>query len=200
MSMFKSIKFPDTAQPKPAEGGKKYKPVYQRVEDGEYEAKGNEGTIRMVRDEQTKMYQLLGMADLCDSVAEGLERRLKMVPRGTARMKQAKSLITKLAFDVINTAPLEQRAYMRDQLAGMEIMTGIKAKMPRDPNATYGQFLNFHQLAIVSKAVQEQCSLCVIEDPAEQAKCPYKKLLDILPVDKMDENAKGCGWFHSWEM
>ena len=200
MSMFKSIKFPDPARPKPAEGGQKYKPVYQRVEDGEYEAKGNEGTIRMVRDEQTKMYQLLGMADLCDSVAEGLDRRLKMVPRGTARMKQAKSLITKLAFDVINTAPLEQRAYMRDQLAGMEIMTGIKAKMPRDPNATYGQFLNFHQLAIVSKAVQEQCSLCVIEDPAEQAKCPYKKLLDILPVDKMDENAKGCGWFHSWEM
>ena len=200
MSLYKSIKFSNPADRKPAEGGRKYKPVLERVADGEYAAKGDEGTKRMVRDEQTKLYQLLGMIDLCKSVSEGLDRRLKMVPRGTARMSQAKSLIAKLAFDVINTAPVEQRKYMRDQLPYIEIMTGVKAQMPRDPESAFGQFLNFKQLAVVTKAIQEQCSLCTIEDPAQQAKCPYSKLLDILPMDKIDENALGCGWFHKWDV
>ena len=200
MSLYKSIRYSNPAERKPAEGSQKYKPVYERVADGEYEAKGDEGTKRMVRDEQTKMYQLLGMIEVCQSVAGGLDRRLKMVPRGTARMKQAKSLIAKLAFDVMNTAPVEQRKYMRDQVPYIEIMTGVKAQMPRDPESAFGQFLNFKQLAVVTKAIQEQCSLCTIEDPAQQAKCPYSKLLDILPMDKMDENALGCGWFHKWDV
>lgn len=200
MSLYKSIKFSNPADRKPAEGGRKYKPVHERVADGEYAAKGDEGTKRMVRDEQTKLYQLLGMIDLCESVSEGLDRRLKMVPRGTARMSQAKSLIAKLAFDVLNTAPVEQRKYMRDQVPYIEIMTGVKAQMPRDPESAFGQFLNFKQLSVATKAIQEQCVLCTIEDPAQQAKCPYAKLLDILPVDKMDENVLGCGWFHKWDM
>lgn len=200
MSLYKSIKFSGPAEQKPTDGGNKHKTVYERLADGEYEAKGDEGTKRMVRDEQTKLYQLLGMIDLCESVNEGLDRRLKMLPRGTARLKQAKSLIAKLAFDVMNTAPLEQRKHIRDQVRYIEIMTGVKAQMPRDPESTFGHFLNFHQLAIVTKAIQEQCSLCTIEDPAQQAKCPYSKLLDILPMDKMDENALGCGWFHKWDM
>jgi len=200
MSMYKSIKFSDPAERKSADGSQKHKTVYEKLADGEYEAKGDEGTKRMVRVEQTKLYQLLGMIDLCDSVSEGLDRRLKMLPRGTARLKQAKSLIAKLAFDVLNTAPVEQRKHMRDQVSYIEIMTGVKAQMPRDPESTFGQFLNFKQLAVVTKAIQEQCSLCTIEDPAQQAKCPYAKLLDILPVDKMDENVLGCGWFHKWDM
>jgi hypothetical protein len=89
---------------------------------------------------------------------------------------------------------------MRDQITGFTIMTGIKAQMPRDPDATFGQFLNFHQLDVITKAIQEQCALCTIEDPAQQAKCPYAKLLDVLPVDRIDEDAKGCGWFHSWQI
>lgn len=199
MSLYKSIKYSNPADRKPTEK-QKYKPVYERVADGEYEAKGDEGTKRMVRDEQTKMYQLLGMIEVCQSVAGGLDRRLKMVPRGTARMKQAKSLIAKLAFDVMNTAPVEQRKYMRDQVPYIEIMTGVKAQMPRDPDSTFGQFLNFRQLAVATKAIQEQCALCAIEDPAQQAKCPYAKLLDILPVDKINENVLGCGWFHKWDV
>jgi len=200
MSLYKSIKFSDPSEKKPAEGGQKYKTVYDRLADGEYAAKGDEGTKRLVRDEQTKLYQLLGMIDLCDSVSEGLDRRLKMLPRGTARLKQAKSLIAKLAFDVMNTAPLEQRKHIRDQLPYIEIMTGVKAQMPRDPESTFGHFLNFKQLAVVTKAIQEQCSLCTIEDPAQQAKCPYAKLLNILPMDKMNENTLGCGWFHKWDV
>jgi len=198
--LYKSINWNTQAEPKPAEGGRKHKRVWERVADGEYEAKGNEGTKRMVRDEQTKMYQLLGMIDLIQNVMDGLDRRLKMVPRGVARMQSAKSLITKLAFDIINTAPLEQRMYMRDQVEHIEIITGVKSQMPRDLKATFGQFLNFNQLDIVAKAVQEQCSLCTIEDPAEQAKCKYRKLLDVLPVEKMDEDAPGCGWSHFWEL
>ena len=200
MQLYKSIKYSEPEEQRPTESRQKYKPVWQRVADGEYEAKGDEGTRRMVSGEQTKMYQLLGMIDLCESVMEGLDRRLKMVPRGTARITQAKSLIAKLAFDVISTAPIEQRKHMREQITGFTILTGIKAQMPRDPEATFGQFLSFHQLKVVTKAIQEQCSLCAIEDPAEQARCPYAKLMDVLPVDKIDENAKGCGWFHKWEI
>lgn len=198
MSMCKSIRFSGPATQEPADNGRKYKPVWERVADGENEAKGNEGTKRMVRDEQTKMLQLLGMIDLSESIMRGLSRRLEMVPRGTARMKQVKSLVAKLAFDVINTAPIEQRIHMRDQIPGIEIISGIKAQMPRDPEATFGQFLNFKQLAIATTAIQEQCALCTIEDPAQQAKCPYARLMDVLPVDKIDEEAKGCGWFHKW--
>jgi len=200
MLPYKSIKYSDPTEPTPSEGGRKRKRVWERVTDGEYQAKGDEGTKRMVRDEQTKMYQLLGMIELIQNVMDGLDRRLKMIPRGVARAHTAKSLITKLAFDVINTAPVEQRKYIRDQIVGIEIMTGIKATMPRDPEATFGQFLNFHQLSVVADAIQDQCVLCTIEDPAEQAKCKYRKLLDVLPVDKVDEDAKGCGWFHSWSL
>lgn len=198
--LYKSIQFPNPAERKPSGSGQKYKPVWQRVADGEYEAKGDEGTRRMVSGEQTKLYQLLGMIDLSQSVMDGLERRLKAVPRGMARMKQVKSLVAKLGFDVIGTAPIEQRDHIINQMKGIEIISGIKAQMPRDPEATFGQFLNFHQLAVATKAIREQCALCTIEDPAQQAQCPYGKLLDVLPVDKIDEDARGCGWFHSWQI
>lgn len=198
--LYKSIQFPNPAERKPSGSGQKYKPVWQRVAEGEYEAKGDEGTRRMVSGEQTKLVQLLGMIDLSQSVMDGLERRLKAVPRGMARMKQVKSLVAKLGFDVIGTAPIEQREHIINQMKGIEIISGIKAQMPRDPEATFGQFLNFHQLAVATKAIQEQCALCTIEDPAQQAKCPYGKLLDVLPVDKIDEDAKGCGWFYSWQI
>lgn len=200
MGQYKSIRFPNPAERKPDDSGKKYKPVWERVADGEYEAKGDEVTRRMVSGEQTKLLQLLGMIDLSQSVMDGLERRLKAVPRGMARMKQVKSLVAKLAFDVIGTAPIEQREHIINQMKGIEIISGIKAQMPRDLEATFGQFLSFHQLAIAAKAIREQCTLCTIEDPAQQAKCPYAKLLDVLPVDKIDEDARGCGWFHSWQI
>ena len=169
MQLYKSIKYTEPAEQNPAESGQAYKPVWQRVADGEYAASGDEGTQRMVRDEQTKMYQLLGMIDLCESVIQGLDRRLKMVPRGKARMQQAKSLIAKLGFDVINTAPIEQRRHMHNQINGFTFITGIKAQMPRDPEGTFGQFLNFRQIAVATKAIQEQCALCTIDDPAQQA-------------------------------
>lgn len=60
--------------------------------------------------------------------------------------------------------------------------------------------MRIYQLAVATKAIREQCALCTIEDPAQQAQCPYGKLLDVLPVDKIDEDARGCGWFHSWQI
>ena len=200
MGLYKSIKWPDPAQPRPTEEKQKHKTVYQRVVDGEYEVKGDEGTKRLVRDEQTQLFHLLSMIDLSQRIMDKIPGRLNSVPRGMARMKTVKSLVSKLSFDILNTAPIEQRDHITNQTKGLITVTGVKAQMPRDMASEYGVFLNFKQVEIVEKALREQCTLCTIEDPAEQAKCPYGKLLNVLPVNKADEKAKGCGWFHTWDM
>lgn len=199
MAMHKSIKWPELGQRRNTdEGGRKYKPVYERVMDGEYAVRGDEGTKRMVSDEQRHFIQLLAMTDLSDQVMETMGRRLNAVPRGMTRIKMVKSLVTKLSFDILNTAPVTQREHIINQVKGLTTITGAKAKLPMDMESEFGIFLNFRQMYIVEKAIYEQCELCATEDPAIQAKCPYKKLLDVLPVDKIDESAGGCGWFNNW--
>lgn len=201
MAMHKSIKWPEVGQrTNPDEGGRKYKPVYQKVLDGEYEAKGDENTKRMVKIEQIRCFELLAMIDMSGVVQADMERRLNMVPRGMARIKHARSIIAKLAFDVLGTIPIEQREHMVQQIEGLQTFVGIKAQLPTNPDSTFGYFLSRDNLEIVHKALREQCMLCTAEDPSEQAKCPYAKVLNVLPIDKQDEDAKGCGWFHSWEL
>ena len=197
--MYKSVKMPTIYDGDRNEERKGYRPVYERVMAGEYEVKGDEGTKRMVSDEQTHLIQLLAMLDLSERVMETMERRLNAVPKGMSRLKTVKSLVAKLAFDIMNTAPMAQRAHIHNQMLGITTLTGVKAKMPRDLEREFGIFLNFRQLFVVEKALHEQCMLCATEDPAQQAKCPYAKLLDVLPVDRIDEDAGGCGWFNNWE-
>lgn len=81
---------------------------------------------------------------------------------------------------------------------GLRMIVGIKAQMPRDPDAEHGRFLSFHQLDVVANAIRECCRVCDLTDTAQQAKCPYAKLLDELPTTKPDEDAPGCGYFTIW--
>ena len=201
MAMHKSIKWPGPGRKTiQDERGREYKPVYQRVLDGEYEAKGDENTKRAVKVEQIRTYELLAMIDISGTIQADMGRRLSMVPRGMARLKSARSIIAKLAFDVLGTIPIEQREHMVQQIEGLQTFVGIRAQLPTNPDSTFGYFLSRDNLEIVNKAIREQCMLCATEDPSEQAKCPYAKVLNVLPIDKQDEDAKGCGWFHTWDM
>ena len=198
MGMYKSIKWPDPANPKPAEGGQKRKPVYQKIAEGDWEAKVPENAKRMVKDEQLAMFQLLSMTDLTRLIMQRLERRLQSLPRGMAQIKTIRSLVSRLSLELLDTIPIEQREHMVNQIKGLVTVTAIRGKLPMNEDSTYGLFLNNEQLAIAGQALREQCMLCTAEDPGEQAKCPYAKLLNVMPMDKLDENATGCGWFNNW--
>lgn len=198
MPLYKSIKWPDPARPKPAEGDQKRKPVYQQIAEGEYKAKVPENAKRMVKDEQLALMQLLSMIDVSRIIMERLERRLQAIPRGIARIKTVRSLVSRLSLDILDTMPIEQREHMQNQVKGLTTITGVRSQLPRDYDATYGLFLNNDQLAIIGDALHEQCMLCTTEDPGKQAKCPYARVLNVLPMDKLDEGAPGCGWFNNW--
>lgn len=198
MPMYKSIRWPDPARPKPAEGDQKRKPVYQQIAEGDYKAKVPDSAKRMVKDEQLALMQLLSMMDLSRIVMERLERRLQAIPRGIARIKTVRSLVTRLSLDVLDTMPIEQREHMQNQLRGLITITGVRNQLQRDDDANYGLFINNDLLSIIGDALHEQCMLCTTEDPGEQAKCPYAKVLNVMPNDRIDENAPGCGWFNNW--
>lgn len=198
MALYKSIRWPDPARPKPAEDSNNRKPVYQQIAEGDYKAKVPENAKRMVKDEQLATMQLLSMIDLSRIVMERLERRLQAIPRGMARIKTVRSLISSLSLDVLDTMPIEQREHMTNQIKGVTTITGVRGQLPIDYDATYGLFLNNEQLAIIGDALREQCMLCTAEDPGEQAKCPYARILNVMPMDKIDENVPGCGWFNNW--
>lgn len=201
MSAYKSIKWPDPARAKPADDGrKKYKPVYERIAENDYEAKVPADAKRMVKSEQIAMFQLLSMIDVTHRIMDNLERRLSGIPRGLANMKMIRSLVSKLSLDVLDTIPIEQREHMVNQMKGLVTMTAVRNQLPINEGATFGLFLNNDQLSIVEDALREQCMLCTTEDHGEQAKCKYAKLMNVLPLNKMDENARGCGWFHGWDI
>ena len=198
MGMYKSIKWPDPANPKPAEGGQKRKPVYQKIAEGDWEAKVPENAKRMVKDEQLAMFQLLSMMDLTRLIMQGLERRLQRLPRGMAQIKTIRSLVSKLSLELLDTIPIEQREHMVNQIKGLVTLTAIRGQLPMNEDRIFGLFLNNEQLATAGAALKEQCMLCTTEDPGEQAKCPYAKLLNVMPMDKLDEDVPGCGWFNNW--
>ncbi|MBQ8111343.1 MAG: hypothetical protein IJ124_14400 [Clostridia bacterium] len=200
MAMYKSKKMPSIYGECHEDYENGHKPVYARVIDGEYPAKVQPGAKRMVKDEQGATMFLLAMCSLAAEVQRRLERRLKTVPNGMGRIKTIRSMVTKLAFDLLNTAPQEQREHIQRQCVGLAIFVGVRGEGPLNPDSEYGYYLNRNQFDLMIGAVREQCDLCTIEDPAEQAKCPYAKLLNVLPIDKQDEGAKGCGWFHPWRM
>ena len=198
MSHFKSIQWPDPGNPKPTEGGNKRKPVYQQIAENEIEVIVPENAKRLVKSEQLAVFQILSMIDVTHNIMDGLERRLATIPRGLARMKTIRSLVSQLSLDILNTTPLDQRAHLVNQMKGLVTLTAVRNQLPINEDRKFGLFFSNNQIAVIEDALREQCMLCTIEDPGKQAKCPYAKLLDSMPLDKLDEDVQGCGWFHNW--
>ena len=138
---------------------------------------------RMVSAEQKAYIDLLGAISRLAYIEDGMGRRLKSIPRAMFRLKGATSNLMSLSADI---------------LGGLRVITGISAQMPRDADGTFGRWLSFKDLDVVATAIRECCRTCTTEDPQEQKKCMFCKLLDILPTEKPDEGARGCGYFTIW--
>lgn len=153
---------------------------------------------RMTANEQKGYIDLLGIISKMAFLEDNLGKRIRAVDKGNFRYKGAMSNLVRLSNDILRTAPLEQREHIRRQLPSIMMIVGTTAQLPRNYDAEYGRWLSFNDLDIVCTAIRECCRTCTLEDPQQQKQCPYKKLLDVLPTDKPDESARGCGYFTIW--
>lgn len=153
---------------------------------------------RMVSAEQKEMLNLLGIISQMAFLEDGIGQRISEMPKGKFRLKGALSNLVHLANDLTRSMPKEQRDHIKMQLPAIKMIIGPKSQLPRNYDSTYGRWLSFEQLDVVASAIRECCRTCSINDPQEQKQCAYCKLMDVLPVDKPDENARGCGYFTIW--
>lgn len=153
---------------------------------------------RMTSNEQKGYIDLLGIISKMAFLEDNLGKRIRAVDRGNFRYKGAMTNLVRLANDILHTAPMEQREHIRRQLPSIMMIVGTTAQLPRNYDAEYGRWLSFNDLDIVAEAIRECCRTCTLEDPQQQKQCQYKKLLDVLPTDKPDESARGCGYFTIW--
>lgn len=152
---------------------------------------------RMVSNEQHEFINILGCVSQL-ALTDSIEKRIKSIPRGWFRYKGALTNLATLINDLTMSMPEKQMLHIKKQLPAIKMTVGVKAQMPRDHDAEYGRWLSFNDLNVVATAIRECCRTCAIEDPQEQKKCVYCKLLDVLPTDKPDENSNGCGYFYIW--
>lgn len=153
---------------------------------------------RMVSAEQKEFINLLGALSQLVFVEDGLGKRIADIPRAKWRYKGALSQLARLSNDLTRSMPREQRDHFTRQLPHIRMIVGIKAQIPRDPDAEHGRFLSFKELDVVATAIRECCRTCAIEDPQQQKQCHFCKLLEVLPTDKPDESSNGCGYFSIW--
>ena len=155
-------------------------------------------TKRMVSAEQKAYLDMLASISQLAFAEEGLARRIESIPRGKSLLHGGRGMLVKLGNELANTLPPEQREHFRRQLPALRMIVGVKAQMPRAADGEHGRWLSFKQLDVVATAIRECCRTCTIDDPQQQKQCMYAKLLDVLPTDKPDENATGCGYFSIW--
>lgn len=153
---------------------------------------------RMVSSEQKQLINLFGCISQLAFLDDGIGQRMKSIPRAMFRYKGAMSNLVRLSNDLTLSMPAEQRMHIRRQLPSIRMIVGTTAQLPRNYDSTYGRWLSFEQLDVVASAIRECCLACTIDDPQQQKQCPYCKLLDVLPTDKPDESATGCGYFSIW--
>ena len=152
---------------------------------------------RMVAAEQRDYISLCGVIAQLKHL-EGLERRLGTIPRSSFRLKGALANLESLKRDLLASTIPEQRDHFERQLPYLKIYTGIDAKIPTDPDSAFGRNLSLNELNVVATAIRECCRACTIDDPQQQKKCIFCKLLNVLPCTKPDESATGCGYFTIW--
>ena len=109
------------------------------------------------------------------------------------------ALLAKAANEMTRTLPDEQREHLRRQLIGLYMHVGVRDPIANQKRTgTGGRLMTFTELDVVTDAIRECCRVCTIDDPQQQRKCKYCKLLESLPTNKADEHAKGCGYFSVW--
>lgn len=153
---------------------------------------------RMVAIEQKGYINLLGILSQAVYLEDELGQRIGQLPKGKFRLKGALSNLVRLSNDLTLSMPPEQREHFRKQLPAIKMIVGTSAQLPRNYDSAYGRWLSFEDLDVVASAIRECCRVCAISDPQEQKQCMYCKLLDVLPTDKPDESATGCGYFTIW--
>ena len=153
---------------------------------------------RMVSAEQKEFINLLGVLSQLVFVQDGLERRMRTIPRAWWRYKGALANLARLANDLTRSMPKKQQDHFKRQLPAIKMIVGVRSQLPRNYDSAHGRWLSFEDLNVVATAIRNCCLTCSINDPQEQKQCPYCKLLEVLPTDKPDESSNGCGYFTIW--
>ena len=153
---------------------------------------------RMVSREQQAFLNLQAAANMAKAQEDSLARRMEWVPGAKKYLRSGIGMINKAIGLLNESVPPEQLDHFERQKESLKMIVGIPAKLPRDSDAEFGRWLSFRELDVVATAIKECCRACTIDDPQEQKQCIFCKLLEVLPTDKPDENATGCGYFTIW--
>lgn len=153
---------------------------------------------RLVSTEQMAFINLQAAVNMAKAQEEKLARRLDMIPGARRYLRSGIGMLNKLVQEINATLPFEQLDHLDRQKSYTKFIVGVKAQLPRDPDMEFGRHLSFKELDIVATAIRECCRICTIDDPQQQKQCPFCRLLEVLPTDKPDENAGGCGYFEMW--
>ncbi len=154
---------------------------------------------RMVSAEQRSTLELHAVIRQLSYIEEGVGPRIKRIKGGMRLLHTAKGLLVRLANELALSAPKEQQEHMGRQLAGIYMHIGVRDKIGQQKrNGEIGRLMTFNELDVVADAIRECCRMCTIDDPQEQKKCKYCRLMNVLPTNKPDESARGCGWFTAW--
>lgn len=153
---------------------------------------------RMAAKEQQAFLNMQAAIQMIKNQEPELERRISGISGAKRFLHSGTGMLDKLIKQLNDTLPPEQIDHFERQKETLKMIVGVKAQMPRDSDAEHGRWLSFHQLDVVATAIRECCLSCSITDPQQQKQCMFCKLLDVLPTDKPDENATGCGYFTIW--
>ncbi|MBP3404738.1 MAG: hypothetical protein J6N18_01435 [Kiritimatiellae bacterium] len=155
-------------------------------------------TKRLVSAEQMAFLNLQAAVRVIGKQEDALGNRLAMVPGGKRYLHTGTGMLNRLIKEIEGTMPPEQLEHLNRQKAYTRFIISTKAVIPRCPDKEFGRWLSFKELDVVASAIRECCRTCTLDNPQDQKQCPYCKLLEVLPTDKSDENAPGCGYFSIW--
>lgn len=152
---------------------------------------------RMAAVESTAYLNLQAAINMARAQQGDLMRRLD-VTGSKKYFRSGLGLLEKAVEEIAATVPDAQLEHFERQKLSLKMIVGIKAQMPRDSDAEHGRWLSFKELDIVATAIRQCCLTCTTDDPQQQKQCPFCRLLEVLPTNKPDEDARGCGYFTMW--
>ena len=153
--------------------------------------------VRLRRAEQQALVDMFAITDRAAILLEreGLDKRLKSIPRGMYRLKTAKTHLKKLSQALLDTVPADQLIHMQRNLkrTKFHIYTG---PLLGDKDSMEGRFLSINELNTVASAIAEICRFCPHDDAQKQRSCEFRKLMDKMPADTIcEECGDRCGWY-----
>lgn len=148
---------------------------------------------RMSADERTAHLHIIACMVALGKAEKMLERRLPMVNRGRFWIRGAIKSLRSLSDALDATIPDNQHESIRLQIQTLQLVVGSK-NTPNRNDSEYGFWLSYNDLDLVGNALKNCCLMCN-KNAQEQRSCPYAKLMDKLPLDKVNERSVGCGYF-----